>query len=107
MPSAEISDFARELLRTDSLKVDKVLQEVRVALTLLATKCYASYKDEFCWCARPTGATRPEGDNHDTTCQHVRQLMTRLRIEDLRTLRQAEEGRNYMRMFTDTNVGDD
>jgi hypothetical protein len=32
MATGDISDFARELLRTDSLKVDHVLQEVREVL---------------------------------------------------------------------------
>ena len=74
-------------LRTEHIKVlkkatthiaDAELQEVREVLPLLATKCYASFKGEFCWCRRPTGATRPNGDSHDTTCQRARALMARL-----------------------------
>lgn len=60
--------------------IDTELQEVREALPLLATKCYASFKNEFCWCHRPTRATRPDGDTHDTTCQRARALLSKLTV---------------------------
>ena len=59
---------------------DAELQEVREVLPLLATKCYASFKGEFCWCRSPTFATKPEGDRHDTECRRTRALYQRLRI---------------------------
>lgn len=72
MPS-EISDFARELLRTDSLKIDKVLQEVRECLALLKTK-------NGCWC-NPMVSASLATLHHSATCQRTRALYARLRVD--------------------------
>lgn len=82
------SKFATELIRTvlDAKDVlvedtlDAELQEVREVLEGLATKRYASFTGQYCWCDVPGTATRPEGDTHTEKCQRARQLAERLRV---------------------------
>lgn len=54
-------DIPPDVVEWGERVIDAELQEVREVLPLLATKCYASFKNEFCWCHRPTRATRPGG----------------------------------------------
>lgn len=61
-------------------ELDVRLQEVRDALEGLATKRYASFAGQHCWCDVPGTATRPEGDAHVEKCQRTRQLAERLRV---------------------------
>jgi hypothetical protein len=82
MAKGSVSEFARELLRTDSFKVDGLLQEVREVVEGLKQRDLSTGP---CWCLSSTLPNafleNPATWKHGESCERASALMVRLEIK--------------------------